>query len=670
MIKTFVYNEFDFPTYSVGNEKYIQDIEEFIKAGGNLNHPVKDGDKIIPAFKFLEDRLGIEFVTSLFLNNSLESPGLWTLDIQEKAIVESNLFSGYWYRDNAHNYREVIAEGFKKTCQEYLRNPIYSEYHYVDNYNSNKDGKVVKNNLENPLLSILLRIPLKEMTEIFLKEVPNAKELLNQSYYKDHPYYHSLTNVKDGQDNLSLLFKNNVLDVPTLIENYKFNDLINKAIHENDFEFMNLLKSKSDNSHYIGDLDKDNSMYDSFLRYVNSPEMAKLLIDAGCPIIKSNSTYDTMLFSPEYFSGYKIDTMKFIMEYVPLDYMGEYQNIFWNYLEKSQDVEQFKNFTQFIVSKGFPIKDYDIFSVCPEKDIPTKIKTCIDLGADINNCGTLIEKLIKDRDVSSFKAIQKTKLLDLYSPDGIYHLLRADSHTKTTLDLLDKAEISNINSLTSFGKPAWFSGNSKEKLSKILKKVTSFNQLDANSNNWITQYYSQNIKDKHNIAPIILEMASLEESKNKRLLVLTQQENTANLLHHGFTFSEYKTTELREEFITIVKSFDTSNLNELFGGLDEKGLFPMDYLVKSKSEKGVINKSHWDSKVDNLLKIAEYNLDYDKKNINGEALIDKIRDYYKVDNNIDKFMDSVEKAYERYKLYNKLDSKLVTDNRKNTKMKI
>lgn len=670
MIKTFVYNEFDFSNYSVDKNKFIQEIEDFSKSGGNLNHPVKDGDKIISAFKFLEDKFGVEFVTSLFLNKTLESPGNWTLNLEEKAIVESNLFNSYWYRDNAHNYRKVIAEGFKKTCQEYLKNPIYSEYHYVDNYNSNKDSKVVKNNLENPLLSILLRIPLKEILEVFLKEVPNAKELLNQSYYKDHPYYHALINLKDNEDNLLLLFKNHILDVETLIKNYKFNNFIRYAIHNNDFEFMNLLKNKSNNPNYIGELDKENSMYDSFLRSVNTPEMAKLLIDSGCPVIKNNSEYDSMLFSSKYFSISKIDTIKFIMEYVPLDYMGKYRNIFWEYLDDSNNLEEFKEFTKFIVSKGFPLENYDLFSACPDTDIPTKIKTCIDLGANVNNCSVTIDKLVSRRDTSSFKAIQKTKLLNLYSPDGIYYLLKSGYHTKTTLDLIDKAETSNLNSMTSFGKPAWFSSDSNEKLHKILKRITSFNQIDSDGNNWITHYYSQNIKEKNSIAPIVLEMASLEESKNKQLLNLTYKENTSNLLHYGFTFNKNGVKELKDEFITIIKSFNTTNLNELIGGIDQNGLFPIDYLIKSKSEEGVWNHSFWDSKFDNILKIAEYNLDYDKKNINGETLINKIRFFYTIDNKFENFIDLVEKAYLRYTLYNKLDSKLVLKNKKSNSIKI
>jgi hypothetical protein len=515
-------------------------------------------------------------------------------------------------------------------------------------------------------------MPFKEMLNAFLEEVPNAKELLHEEMYRKQTVYENLIDhSKDSEDILLSLFKYEIVDVNTLIENYKFNDVIKKAIHDNDFSFINLLKKQSNNPHYIGELDKDNSMYDCFLRRVNTPEMAKVLIDAGCPVIKKNDKFDSILFSPEYFSIYKLDVIAFIMDYVPMDYIKIYENIFWEYLKKTNDLNQFKKFTEFIVFKGFPLDKYDLFNVCPGNSWEDKIKTCLNLGANPNNCRDLITKLVTNRDTSSFKAIQKTKLLNLYSPDAIYYLLSADNHTKGTLDLLDKAEIDNINALTSFGKPAWFGANTKDKFHKILKKINTFNQLDSEGNNWLTNYYSKEKKDKYDIASLVLEMSALEENKNHTLLSLNHKEGQSNVLHYGFTF-DIRNKELRDEFVSIIKAFNTNNLNELFSSLNEEGLFPIDKLIESKSNEDVWNKTFWDSKLDSILKLTEFNLDYDCTNKNGKTLFEQLIFYYSIDKspNMMNFVDSIKNAYSKYQLYNKLDSNLIPENKKAVKLKI
>lgn len=680
MIRTFAYNEFEEDGLILNKTKALEDIEEFIKAGGNLNYPVKHRDTFIPASKFFEKNLGEEIVTQLFQNNYLDSPGNWKLNESTKTIIESKHYHSYWYRDNYPKYRKVISEGFRNICQSYVQNPIYNSYEFTDEYrDSAKNNEyIIKLNDCNPLVRIILRMPFKEMINVFLEEVPNAKELLNEQTYGKKSLYNSvvwdslISNTQDGEDILISLFKHKIidLDINYLIQNYKFDEVIKKAIYENDFNFINLLKEQSNNPHYIGELDKENSMYESFLRRANTPEMAKILIDSGCPVLREGESYEKFLFSHEYFPIQKLDVIKFIIDYVPMDYMGKSANIFWAYLDKSNTLDDFKKFTEFIVSKGFPLENYDLFNICPGDSWEEKIKTCLELGANVNNTKNLIQRLISKRDISSFKAIQKTKLIDLYSPDSVSHLLSAEDHTKTTLELLDKADLNKLNSLTSLGTPAWFSANSKTKLHKILKKIESFNQVDSLGNNWITNYYSNKVKDKYDIAPLVLEMAAIEHNKKKRLLVLTNVENQSNLLHHGFKFSQYQEKELKEEFVVIIKCFDTTNLNELFSHLDEHGLFPIDYLINSKNDEETWNHSLWDVKLDSLLKLTEYNLDYDKENIHGEKLIDKLKIYYSIDNKSDIFIEPVNKAYSRYCLYNKLEEKLIPENKKSSKHKI
>lgn len=673
MIKTFAYNEFDFVEYRPDKDKIFGEIEAFIKQGGDLNYPIKKEDNFIPALKFLEDYFSVDFVKKLIAKQYLISPGSWKLDEKTSTIKESELYQNYWYRDNYSKYSDVISEGFRNLCRQYATNPVFNAYEYKDEYSSyaSENKYIVREDSNHPLLSIVMRLPYKDIVNVFLEEVSNAKELLNGIYFKNATFYQSLVrNSKDSSDILILLFKKDIVDVETLNNEYDFKSIIKQAIYENDFDFIQTLKSKSNNTYYLGELDKENSMYNSFLRASNTPEMAKILIDSGCPVVRKSDNFDNILFSHEYFPIYKLDTIKFIMEYVDLNYIKDYEKVFWGYLENSRDLDKFKEFSKFIVSKGFPIEKYDIFNICPGNDWSEKISTCIELGANVDNFYHLIQRLVVARDTSTFKAIHKTKLLNLYSPDGIYHLLNVDSHTKSTLDLLDKADKKDINSLTSFGKPAWFAANSKEKVNKILSKVESFNQLDNNGNNWLTHFYSQDVKDKYQIAPILLEMAAMEDKKNHRLLTLTCQEGKSNLLHYGFQFSEYRNKELREEFVTMIKSFATTNINELFDSLDENGFFPTDHLIKSKLEKGVWNINSWDIKLDNLFKLAEYNLDYDKKNQQGLSLIDSIRNYYKISNIEAKFIEPVEKAYFRYQLHEKLEKKLVPENKKTMRSKI
>lgn len=682
MIKTFAYNEFDFAEFKLDKEKVLKEIEQFIEQGGNLNYPVKKEDNFIPPWQFLENNLGVDFVKLLIHKNYLNSPGTWTLDAQSQTIKESITYHSYWYRDNYSKYSDVVSEGFRELCRQYNKNPVFTSYEYKDNYDSRAIGKeqLIKYDKFHPLLKILRRMPFKEMFDVFVQEISNAKELLHEvikihdfrktTYTEKFMYELIIQDSDDSVAIISSLFKNNIVATEKLMEDYDFRNNIIRAIGNNDFEFMEILKSKSSNPHYLGQLDEENTMYNSFLRACNTPDMAKLLIDSGCQVVKKTDTFDSMLLSKEYFPLSKLDTIKFIMEYVPLDYMTTYENTFWEYLKSAKDLENFKIFSQFITSKGFPIEKYDLFNVCPGDDWKEKIQTCLDLGANPNMFSDLIQQVVSDRDISTFKAINRTKLLNLYSPDGIYYLLNVSSHTKSTLDLLDKAEKKDINSFTSFGKPAWFAANSKDKVNKILSHIESFNQLDENGNNWITNYYAQDIRDKYAIAPLVLEMAAKEDKKNHRLLILTCEESKSNLLHHGFKFSEYRVKELRQEFIEIIKAFSTNNLNELFNSLDEHGLFPTDYLIKSKTEKGVWNQTMWDARVDTLLKLTEYNLDYDKKNIHGVALIDSIRQYYKINDLSNNFIEPVEKAYFRYQLHEKLEKKLVPENKKNIRSKI
>lgn len=672
MIKTFAYNEFNYDGYSVDKNKALEDIEDFIKSKGNLNYPIKERDKIIPAHAFWEEKLGVNIISQFFEKEYLESPGHWNLDEKTKTVIESELYDKYWYQNNYKNYSKIISEGFRKLCQSYIANPIYDSYQYKDEYNSNskKDNFNVIRTDVHPLVEILLRNPHKEMIEVFIEELPNSKELLNMQRYGDFTYDRLINKSQSSEDIISSLFKHKIVDTRILIEKYSFNSVIKYAIYKNDFDFMNSLKKESNNPFYIAELDKNHSMYDSFLRRANTPEMAKFLIDAGCPIIKKDDKYDSVLFCSDKFKH--LDVVKFILDYVPNNYMTQYENVFGEYLKTIHNTNDFKDFVNFIVNKGFPLEKYDLFNIAPGESFEEKITTCLELGCDKNNCKYLIRSLISKRDTSSFKAIQKTKLLNLYSPDAIFYFLSQDNHTKSTLDLIDKADINNINSLTSFGKPAWFAANNQEKLHKIFKKINSFSQLDSEGNDWITHYYSQSPKDNHHIASTFLEMIALEEKKQNKLLSLHYKEGESNLLHYGFTFN-YKNKDFRDEFVTMIKSLNHSNLNELFSTLDEEGLFPIDRLIISKSNKDVYNISFWDDKLHSLLKLAEFNLDYDSKNKNGQTLYSQLIHYYSISekSNMNEFIEPIKNAYSKYKLYNKLENTLtsnVIDNKKVNKI--
>ena len=99
-------------------------------------------------------------------------------------------------------------------------------------------------------------------------------------------------------------------------------------------------------------------------------------------------------------------------------------------------------------------------------------------------------------------------------------------------------------------------------------------------------------------------------------------------------------------------------------------MFPIDYLIQSYHNEDNWNKTFWDSKLNNLLKMADYNLDYDKINSKGKTLIDTLRLYFSLSNSKENFIDHIEQAYSRYKLYNKLDNSLVSQTRKQSTVKI
>lgn len=659
MIKTFAYNEFDFNgSYSLNKDKTLEEIKIFIQSGGNLNLPVKHDDKFFSSFDFLEKQLGIDLVKVLFGHKYLKSPGDWILNESTKTISQLPEYDRYWYRDKYSDYSEIIASGFKKLCQDYIKNPIFTNFEFHDKYSS---SKVVKLENCNPLVEILLKLPFKEMLSVFINEVPNFKELLQEEYFRNTSVYeYILKDSKDDNENTLMLFKNGVISYKDLDEKYGLKELIDNAIYANDFDFLNLLKKYS-HENIFSEIDETKSMYNSFLRRANTPEMAKYLIDHGCQVVKNNDQYDSILFSHEYFGLGKIDTIKFIIEYQPNNYIQDFENVFWHYLEKCNDLTKFKDFTSYLVSKGFPLQNYDLFNVCPGNDITEKIKTCLELGANPNNCENLINKIIANRDSSLFRTIQKTKLLNLYSPDGIFYLLSAPSHTQGTLSLTDKIPDTELNHLTTKGKPAWFGIDSLEKFNKLSKKIKSFNQLDETGHNWITHYYKFSKKDRYKISSVLLEMQSHQEKEFNQPLTLTNIENTSNLLHYGFNI-KYSERELKREFIDIVKSFNTSNLHELFSCLDEDGYFPTDYLLKSYHNKDNYNQNFWFSKLSSLLADTPFVFDFDKVNKDGISLIDSFRNILK-ENQDTTILENIEKGYSRYKLYNKLENKLSDTNK-------
>lgn len=144
-------------------------------------------------------------------------------------------------------------------------------------------------------------------------------------------------------------------------------------------------------------------------------------------------------------------------------------------------------------------------------------------------------------------------------------------------------------------------------------------------------------------------------------LLLTNIENTSNLLHYGFNI-KYSERELKREFIDIVKSFNTSNLHELFSCLDEDGYFPTDYLLKSYHNKDNYNQNFWFSKLSSLLADTPFVFDFDKVNKDGISLIDSFRNILK-ENQDTTILENIEKGYSRYKLYNKLENKLSDTNK-------
>ena len=163
MIKTFAYNEFNFSVnkYQLDKEKTIQEIQEFIENGGDLNLPVKHDDKFKSALKFLEEQFDVDFVSNLLNKNYLINPGKWTLNPETKTIKESAIYHSYWYRDNYDKYKVSITNGFQELCRDFVKNPIYDTYEYTDFSHfshSNEKNHIIRKNHIHPLLTIILKI--------------------------------------------------------------------------------------------------------------------------------------------------------------------------------------------------------------------------------------------------------------------------------------------------------------------------------------------------------------------------------------------------------------------------------------------------------------------------------------------------------------------------------
>lgn len=686
MIKTFNYNNFGNLSSPLYKDTFTDVINQFVENGGNLNYPIINGDSITPALEFIARKMDIEFVKELINKNYLISPGNWILNNESKTIEEPSVYFNYWYRNNYSEYKEEINKGFKDLCKEYNQNPVY--IHYKEYYKDEHDELTERISSNNPpLIEIIIKNPYPEMLKSFLEEVSNSKNLLNLNYIftsekfnKIEPLFLTLLKTTKFQNEfLALLIKHDIVDSNTLSEKFNFLNLIDFVVNNDDIDLLKKINNNAKNENFVRTLSNESPIKNNFFNKVKSVEMGEYLIDLGCHIsVKNSQNENEFFFTTTFLSNSNTSTIKYFLSNID---KKEKNEIFWRPFEtvfqSIDNLEDFKNWGNFLVSEGFPIKNYDVFSFCPGKSdqsisLSERLKTCLEIGADSNNTLKLINNIISARDATYFRDIQKTKIIDLYSPNSIYYFYQNNGHTEKTFQLMEKVEKDNFNKLTDFDKPAWFSISHLITLNKIKKNIESFNQVDAEGNNWVTNYFNDyyKIKKTYDILPVIAEMSAIENIKNKTLLLLTQNEKEGNLLHHGFKFKHYNNKELDNKFITIINLFDTTNLNLLLSDVDQNGKFPIEYLIESKKEIGVFNIELWDDKLNTILKIANYNLDYNKKNKNNETLIDKIREYYLISNVEDNFIDKVEEAYKKYVLYHNLQEKLVSNNVKSNKPKI
>lgn len=597
MIKSHQYNEISYSS----NEELFDNIMEFSKTG-DLNFPVKHYSDIKPAFDFFNGVLNIEQMKALFDNNILIHPLDFEFNHNEKTISYSKYYNFYWFREHSNKYIDIIIPKFKSFLNDYLKND-YSNY-------------IFDNTKKNCLVSILKNLPHPEILTTFFNTIPNAKELLLDSYTANKIFFkESITNdfysfnTKHKYENIIILFLNNAIDYNSLIESTRdFKETIDYAISNNNFEYLKKLISI--NKNILTEYNDSSYLFYSFIGKAKSIEMFEFLNDNGLDFL--NFTEDNKLesiFNSNY-NKINIDIVKHIIKKSNFELLKN-EDYIVDFLFSLNNKDTFNDLAKFLIDHKFPLHNYEIFYHYPEEDLSLKIKESLSLGWNPLINEQLISKIISHRDTKLFNSLQKTKIINLLSPDGIANILSKTDHTQSTLNLLNNAKKEDVNALTLNGIPAWFSANT-DSFKKINSMIDNFLQIDNNGLN-VFSHIEKNKKENYH--SYVLEIISNLKQNN---IPHTFKENNKNMLHHMFKVP-YK-TDLDKKDIELLSHFENSNLHQLFSSLDEHGKFPIEYLTKSF--KDALNPRFWAGILEEILNINQFHLDYSKKNKDGESLLD------------------------------------------------
>lgn len=636
MITTKTYNNFSSYTWEQRSNKefMFNEMKAFVEAGGSLSHDViYKESKLISFSDYIKENFSVDFMDKLVDNNLVDNPFSFILKKDEKLITERVGNGLIWMRNNYDHFKKQIVNSVVNISK--LTNGVE-----LNNYSQiNYDGIYVDNKSMHPLFHIANTLENHE--EIWEAILDNNKDI--HLYLKNF-----LLENENSEVILKRIFNNNnnslinIFYKHDLIDNYidknphVVYDMVSNSIHSNDLEIFNKLSTQYD----ILKIEKEHSSYDSFLSKASTPEMAEMILKAGCFSIgvwegkQEKNQQEKFHYSLS--KKMNRETLSFIINYIDKDLVKNNHTYFFNNFIKN--VENLDTIKLLIEKHSFPIEKYDMLKIGQKvsSDISSvdTIKWFLENGADPRICNDFIDTIVYQREEGKKCLVQYRKegLIDPFSSDMVYAIASSKDLKKVFINYYEKITSEQLARPNKEGVPAWFGVKSQEFFTIIKHKVEDYNQLSIKGDAWINYLLEPKkaVKDRDSVILKWLEKAkeSVVRKGGNKLSGSISTDRDGNFLHDLFFLAKHQKEDIKKELVNFIFNNVDADFVKLLNEKKSNGEYPLSnfFFYSDKSEN---QSNNWNniSTLDYLIESLGKDFPFEQE-INGSLVIDLLSQKY------------------------------------------